>query len=696
MINIKLTQRIIAITLIILLITILIDIPKVEVKAASEMRVLYLGNSKTFHNIFPRMYRHLAKAGGKPDPKFKAVVAGSRTLKQHADILESIHDKNGNIRKYEDVKKIIVENKKYSKFLEDEYDAYVDAFKQKWDYIVLQEQTDNSKDKKEMLSASQRIIKVLKKYTNPNLKVIYNAIWDKYPDTSVYTTYETQMAQFNKEQTKINNVYKEVAAATGGTVSYSGQAIYNYLKYINKNYTSMYKDGNHPTQAGSYLSACCLYVAMHNKSPVGINYYGKVADAKSNPIINLNFPADHKNNGSDFTGRKSLDALDANIVASLQNIAHRTMINKAPTVNLASNNTNLTNQNITLTATVSDTPFELDRYPYSWDGKASWTAQNYTTVSQNGTYTVFVKDNMGNTSTSSITVANIDKTAPTGTVTYDVTTPTKGNVTVTITSNEELQGVTGWNLSANKKVLTKTYSEKKTEKVIIKDLAGNTKEVTVTVNNIDKQAPILNINYSNKFTTTDDITVTITANEEIAGIAGWTLSQNKRALVKTYKNNTNVPETVTIRDLAGNGTTTVIEIKNIITLQSTRYTIEGNYILNVKPNTSVSDLRKNIRTSKNYKITRRDDIEIAEKDTIGTGYKIKFENNEIYEIVVNGDIDGDGIISITDIVRIKKHLIEKEKLQGLYEKAGDVSGDNKITITDLARIKKIIIGIINI
>lgn len=214
-----------------------------EVEAVSEINMLYIGNSKTYYNIFPRMYRYLAISGEKNDAKLTAVVAGGRTLEQHATKLESIYDENGKIRTYAQAKKYVQQKNSNWNFLSDEYTAYKSAFEKKWSYIVLQEQTDNAKDEKKMLEPSKRIIAVLKKYgKNTNFKVVYNAIWPQYEDS---------LTKLKTEQNKINATNKAVADKTGGIVSYSGQAIYNYLtENSSEDYTSMYiKDKNHPTQA---------------------------------------------------------------------------------------------------------------------------------------------------------------------------------------------------------------------------------------------------------------------------------------------------------------------------------------------------------------------------------------------------------------------------------------------------------------
>lgn len=54
---------------------------------------------------------------------------------------------------------------------------------------------------------------------------------------------------------------------------------------------------------------------------------------------------------------------------------------------------------------------------------------------------------------------------------------------------------------------------------------------------------------------------------------------------------------------------------------------------------------------------------------------------------VNGDIDGDGRITVNDIALLKLHLIEAELLEGAQLKAADVDGDGRVTINDMAQMR---------
>ena len=77
----------------------------------------------------------------------------------------------------------------------------------------------------------------------------------------------------------------------------------------------------------------------------------------------------------------------------------------------------------------------------------------------------------------------------------------------------------------------------------------------------DNTAPVLNIKYSTKGTTKENIIVTITANEEIQEVEGWTISTDKKQLTKEYEEN--AEETITIKDIAGNETTAQIHAQKI-------------------------------------------------------------------------------------------------------------------------------------
>jgi len=184
-------------------------------------------------------------------------------------------------------------------------------------------------------------------------------------------------------------------------------------------------------------------------------------------------------------------------------------------------------------------------------------------VNNDGTYYLHILsvDNAGN-ETDTVKEIKVDTTSPEYTVKYSKTNITNENVVVTVTANEELQNVPGWNLSNDKKVLTKTYSANTDTSITIKDLLGNTSTVKIVINNIDKKVPNASVQYSTTTQTTDSVIVTIKADEKIVSTEGWALSSDELTLTKTFT--TNATETVTIRDLAGNYKTVSVIVANII------------------------------------------------------------------------------------------------------------------------------------
>ena len=171
--------------------------------------------------------------------------------------------------------------------------------------------------------------------------------------------------------------------------------------------------------------------------------------------------------------------------------------------------------------------------------------------------------------TSTISLYKSDIIAPSLEVYYNTTGITNNDVIVTINSNEKIQEIEGWEISEDRKILTKTYTQNAEEEITINDIVGNsTSKSTIKINNIDKIKPETNISYSITELTNKDIIVTITSNEPLKEIEGWYLSEDKKVLTKKFTSNTE--ENITISDLAGNTISDTIKINNIDKHESTQ------------------------------------------------------------------------------------------------------------------------------
>jgi len=130
------------------------------------------------------------------------------------------------------------------------------------------------------------------------------------------------------------------------------------------------------------------------------------------------------------------------------------------------------------------------------------------------------------------------------------------------------------------------------------------------------------------------------------------------------------------------------------------YELLDNYILNIEQKTMVKDYLSKIELKKNYsmKVYNLDGEELSDEDYITTGSitKIIYRDNVISEIynVVLGDINGDGLVTITDVSKLFSHIDYNgyEIKEDYYLKASDTNKDGNITITDISKLFAYIIN----
>ena len=95
------------------------------------------------------------------------------------------------------------------------------------------------------------------------------------------------------------------------------------------------------------------------------------------------------------------------------------------------------------------------------------------------------------------------------------------------------------------------------------------------------------------------------------------------------------------------------------------------------------------------------DINGAVKNTgkVCTGDKVVLKDAEgkavfSYNIVIYGDVNGDGNASIKDLLIIKKYLLGAGTIEGVYLYAADVNRDGSdVSIKDILVLQKYILGV---
>lgn len=108
-----------------------------------------------------------------------------------------------------------------------------------------------------------------------------------------------------------------------------------------------------------------------------------------------------------------------------------------------------------------------------------------------------------------------------------------------------------------------------------------------------------------------------------------------------------------------------------------------NFIIGVAPGTSAQRLKDTCLPK---------DITVSQ-EKIATGTVINADEGiPALEVIVTGDLNGDGDVSITDMLMIKSSVLGAELLPNAAV-AGDINYDGSVTITDFLRIKSVLLGL---
>ena len=135
------------------------------------------------------------------------------------------------------------------------------------------------------------------------------------------------------------------------------------------------------------------------------------------------------------------------------------------------------------------------------------------------------------------------------------------------------------------------------------------------------------------------------------------------------------------------------------------FTSDIYYILNtektiskISPATTLEKFKTNITSNVEYKVLDKNGNEIKTNDLVGTGMKVILDVPEKteYTLIVRGDINGDGECDVSDLSKMKKHIIEQEVQTGIKQKAADVNFDGDVDVSDLSKMVKYIIGIVEL
>lgn len=198
-----------------------------------QISILFLGNSFTAANDLPGTFTQLARWGGH-SVTTTLIASGGAKLYQYAG-------NEGTLHKITD---------------------------QKWDYVVLQEQSQvpaiEAERNREMYPAVRTLSEKIK---SAGAAPVLFVTWGRKNGCP-----EIGYADYASMQAQLIEGYKGIASELGIPMAPVGVA---WKKVVEQRPNLMLWDGDgiHPSGAGTYLAACVFYAVLFHQDPQGLRYH---------------------------------------------------------------------------------------------------------------------------------------------------------------------------------------------------------------------------------------------------------------------------------------------------------------------------------------------------------------------------------------------------------------------------------------
>ena len=205
---------------------------------ATNIRVLFIGNSYLFSQDIPGMVQALAKSRG-DQIHVTSVTGGDMALYDHLNT----------------------------------GDAVPTIMKGGWDYIVLQQGPSSVSYNRDSLRMATAIYDAMARLYSPSVRL---ALFSSWPQQHNAADFPRAIESYQLAASDVNGVFLPVASA--------------WLEAWRLDPTlELYADGLHPTHQAAYLSALVIYAKLTGKSPSGLPLLEGGTDREGDnlPILQL-------------------------------------------------------------------------------------------------------------------------------------------------------------------------------------------------------------------------------------------------------------------------------------------------------------------------------------------------------------------------------------------------------------------------
>jgi hypothetical protein len=272
-----------------------------------------------------------------------------------------------------------------------------------------------------------------------------------------------------------------------------------------------------------------------------------------------------------------------------------TYTTQAPSISLSESG--WSSSGVTVTASISNSSgISVQKWAsgnqttaYFNSGGTSFSGSAFT-VTSNGAYTVYAKDQDGNATVQTIMVDHVDTTPPTGSNSLSPPAWTNSQVTITVTASDSQSGVKQIKkpdgTTVNSSTSTYAVTSNGVYTFTLTDNSGNSASYPVTVGNIDTTPPTGSATLSPSTYTSHSVTISFTGSDTQSGVAtvkkpdGTTVS----GTAASYSASTNGTYNFTVTDAAGNSATVPVTVSNITQMVSVTHPISAAFAID--PNSS--------------------------------------------------------------------------------------------------------------
>ena len=168
-------------------------------------------------------------------------------------------------------------------------------------------------------------------------------------------------------------------------------------------------------------------------------------------------------------------------------------------------------------------------------------------------------------------------------------------------------------------------------------------------------------------------------------------------LIPVYNNMPNDNEVILPDDTKEEEIVTTPNIDINTGVVASGYKIDSDTISNISFNTSIDTINNRLSSiNANLKVTDYlDRYGNKASGNVGTEDTLVISNGtttKSYKIVIYGDNNGDGKVSVVDLLRVQKDILGSSSMSSYDKRASDINKDGKVDVVDLLRVQKQILG----